>query len=346
MATVPKELPIIDVRELDNPETRETFYKKLRVTAREIGFFYLVGHGIAAEEREALVTAMKKFFALPKAEKEKIAMLHSRHFRGYSAVTEEYTRTKPDYREQFDFGEELPEKVISDTDPIWLNLEGPNQWPEQIPELKTLALQWQEKTHALAIKLIKAFLVALELPENSLDEVLQNPPQHEVKLVHYPRIDPSEQSDQGVGSHKDVGLLTLLWQDNVGGLQVLTDQGWIDIAPIENAFVINIGETLELVTNGYLRANIHQVVRPVNGESRYSIPYFLRPSMRVKGVPFLPLPEHLAKLALGPESDPLNPLFNDLAKNVMKGKLRSHLSITQKFYPKEYAQILEKDNIA
>ncbi|MEX6037385.1 2OG-Fe(II) oxygenase family protein [Providencia hangzhouensis] len=73
------------------------------------------------------------------------------------------------------------------------------------------------------------------------------------------------------------GILTLLWQDNSGGLQVETDVGWIDVEPLENAFVVNIGEVFELATNGYLRANVHQVVRRKNSHSRYSIAYFITP---------------------------------------------------------------------
>lgn len=346
MSEVVTELPIIDISELDNPETRQQFYKKLRTIARDIGFFYLVGHGIPVEERNQLLTTMQRFFKLSKEEKEKISMTNSRHFRGYTAITEEYTRTKPDFREQIDIGEELPLVNLSPDDPIWLNLEGPNQWPESLPELKEYALIWQQKTRQVVIKLLKAFLVALELPEDSLNEIIQNPPQHNLKLIHYPPIDEAADSDQGVGAHKDGGILTLLWQDNVGGLQVKTDDGWIDIAPLENAFVVNIGEALELATNGYLRANIHQVVRKKRNASRFAIAYFLAPSLRARTYPLLPLPPHLAALARGPQSDPLNPMFRDIGKNSIKGRLRSHLSVTKQFYPKEYEEIVARNNIS
>lgn len=346
MSAVISELPVIDFSELDNPETRAQFYQKLRTTARDIGFFYLVGHGITANERDDLLTNMKQFFTLPASEKEKISMTRSRHFRGYTAITEEYTRTKPDFREQIDIGEELPEVKLNQDDPIWLNLEGPNQWPEDLPNLKQSALLWQKKTRAIVVKLLKAFLVALELPEDSLNEIIQHPPQHNLKLIHYPPIDGDEPSDQGVGAHKDAGILTLLWQDEVGGLQVKTDHGWIDIPPVENAFVVNIGEALELVTNGYLRANVHQVVRAKRHLSRYAIAYFMAPSLRARTYPLLPLPDHLAKLARGPQSDPLNPMFRDIGKNSIKGRLRSHLAVTKRFYPKEYAEIVEKNNIS
>lgn len=80
------QLPIIDLQELENPETRENFYKKLRVIAREIGFFYLVGHNIPVGTREQLLATTKQFFALPQSEKESISMEHSKHFRGYTEI--------------------------------------------------------------------------------------------------------------------------------------------------------------------------------------------------------------------------------------------------------------------
>ena len=339
------QLPIIDLRELDNPETRDDFYKKLRFIAREIGFFYLVGHNITPESREQLLTTTKQFFALPKAEKETISMEHSRHFRGYTASTEESTRNQPDYREQIDIGEELPALELTENDPIWFNLHGPNQWPQALPALKEQALAWQSDMRAIAVKLIKAFLVALDLPENSFEHIIAEPAQHLLKLIHYPVREDNNDGEQGVGAHKDAGILTLLWQDNSGGLQVETDNGWIDVAPLENAFVVNIGEVFELATNGYLRANVHQVVRKKNSDSRYSIAYFITPSVFADEVPLLTLPSYLAQQALGPDSDPLNPLFTNLGKNVIKGRLRSHLAVTRRFYPAEYAQIINNSNI-
>lgn len=339
------QLPIIDLNELDNPETRADFYKKLRFIAREIGFFYLVGHNITPETRAQLLGITKQFFALPKSEKEKISMSHSKHFRGYTASTQESTRNQPDFREQIDIGEELPALQLTEQDPIWFNLQGPNQWPEALPELKTQALEWQKEMRTIAVKLIKAFLVALELPENSFEQVIAEPAQHLLKLIHYPAREDNNSGEQGVGAHKDAGILTLLWQDNSGGLQVETDNGWIDVEPLENAFVVNIGEVFELATNGYLRANIHQVVRSKNSDSRYSIAYFITPSVFANEVPLLQLPSYLAQQALGPDSDPLNPMFTNLGKNVIKGRLRSHLSVTQQFYPKEYEQIMNNSNI-
>ena len=142
-----------------------------------------------------------------------------------------------------------------------------------------------------------------------------------------------------MGAHKDGGLLTLLLTDDVGGLQVHTEQGWIDVPPRRDAFVINIGEMLELATNGYLRANVHRVVSPRPGVDRYSIAYFFSPSLHAQEIPLLALPAELARKARGPESDPLNPLFRHIGTNALKGRLRSHLDVAERFYPEQFAQL-------
>ncbi|EPY19100.1 iron/ascorbate oxidoreductase family protein [Strigomonas culicis] len=339
MSTEVLNLPIIDLSELDNENTRADFYRKLRHMARDVGFFYLVGHGVDPAERDDLLDTAKRFFALPQDAKDKISMDNSPHFRGYTKLGNENTRNKTDYREQLDIGEEVPAELRSEDDPeFYLNLHGPNPWPAEVPELKEKALAYQGKMHSVAVKLLRAFVVALGLPEDSLDEMIGGTPRQLLKLVHYPANtgEDGEGQQQGCGPHKDSDFLTLLWQDGTGGLQVLTDdKGWVDAAPLKDSYIVNIGELLELTTNGYLIANVHQVVmRRTTRTSRYSIPYFLGPNLEVKEVPLLPLPAELQAQARGPTSDPLNPLFNDVGINAIKGRLRSHKNTTMRFYPK------------
>ncbi|CAD2222087.1 non-haem dioxygenase in morphine synthesis N-terminal/2OG-Fe(II) oxygenase superfamily, putative [Angomonas deanei] len=339
-------LPIIDISEVDNESTRAAFYKKLRHFARDIGFFYLVGHGIASSEREALLESAKEFFALPQDVKDKISMDNSPHFHGYTKVGRELTRNKADFREQLDIGHENPARVLPEDDPhFYKNLLGPNQWPKEVPELKERALAYHAKATALLTKLLQAFLVALEVPEGTFDKAYVGG-RNILKLVHYP-ANSGEYGDsqvQGVGPHKDSVLLTLLWQDDVGGLQVYTDEkGWFDAPPIKDAFVINIGEALELATNGYLIANIHQVVmKPGQRKDRYSIPFFLGPSLDIGELPLLKLPKELQEQARGPSSDPLNPLFLNTGENIAKSRLRSHPNTTKRWYPKRYAEYKAK----
>ena len=98
-------------------------------------------------------------------------------------------------------------------------------------------------------------------------------PNHRMKIVRYPGRDATG-DDQGVGAHKDGGFLTLLLQDENKGLQVEYDGRWVDVEPIPGTLVVNIGELLELASNGYLRATVHRVVTPPAGVERFSVPFF------------------------------------------------------------------------
>lgn len=335
-------LPVIDLSRVDDPNQQAAFYQELRQTARDIGFFYLIGHGVDIAQIRAIEHQARAFFTLSQEQKDALAMIHSPQFRGYTRAKEEITRQRPDNREQIDIGAELPLwPNIPDNAP-WLNLQGPNLWPSEqdLPEFKNTVLAYQQRLREVAIKLLRAFLVALDQPENALDDLIADAPVHLLKLVRYPASNAAEDA-QGVGAHKDTDILTLLLQDEVGGLQVETDHGWIDVPPLQDAFVINIGEILELATNGYLRANVHRVVTPQGKQDRYSIAYFLAPHLNSR-VPALQLSTELKSLALGPEADPNNPMFHQLGENSFKSRLRSHIAVAQQYYPQSYAQIFKK----
>ncbi|MBN3860052.1 isopenicillin N synthase family oxygenase [Neisseriaceae bacterium PsAf] len=333
------ELPILNFSDLYNPLLRENFYQNLRILSREIGFFYLIGHGIEPERFEEIQTIGQQFFELPYEEKEKIAMHQSPHFRGYTHALEEITYHAQDNREQIDIGADLEALDNIPHNQPWLRLQGPNQWPE-LAGFKEVITAWQKDLRKISIDLLHAVLVALDLPENSLDDFVTGTPNELLKIIHYPGTDDETQK-QGLGPHKDSGILTLLLQDKVGGLQVYTkDNKWIDVPYAENAFIINIGEVLELATNGYLVANIHQVISPKQSVDRYSVAYFLTPSLYAGQIPILDLPSELKQLATGPQSSPENPLLKNAGENTLKGRLRSHLAVTKKFYPEQYQKII------
>lgn len=294
----------------------------LRAAARDVGFFYLTGHGVDADLLGELVNVSRRFFALPEPDKLAIEMVNSPHFRGYNRVAWERTRGAPDWREQIDIGAERPALPRSVDLPPWSRLQGPNQWPDALPELRPLVLRWQQAALEVLIRLLRAFALALGQAEDAFLPLLGNEPHHMVKLIRYPGRDTTG-SDQGVGAHKDSELLTLLLQDDIGGLQVETAAGWVDVVPQPGTFVVNIGELLELASDGYLRATLHRVVAPPAGTERVSVAFFLGARLDAT-VPLLQLPAPLAAQARGPESDPRNPLFRDVGQNYLKGRLRSH----------------------
>ncbi|WP_236190707.1 isopenicillin N synthase family dioxygenase [Pseudomonas pharyngis] len=325
-------LPILDLSQLDGtPSQRQAFLDDLRHAARDVGFFYLTGHGIDAGLLDQVQDHARQFFALPDSEKTAVGMINSPHFRGYNRAASEITRGQPDQREQFDLGAEREVLPLNADSPLWARLQGPNQWPEALPQLKPLLLDWQQAMTQMSLRLLRAFAQALSLPEDAFDRLYGDKPNEHIKLMRYPG-QASTASNQGVGAHKDSGFLSFLLQDQQAGLQVEIEEGrWIDALPRDNTLVVNIGELLELATNGYLRATVHRVVSPPVGSERLSIAFFLGAQLDAV-VPLYPLPTALLREARGPASDPLNPLFRDVGWNYLKGRLRSHPDVAQRFY--------------
>ncbi|MHA8114908.1 isopenicillin N synthase family dioxygenase [Kosakonia cowanii] len=324
-------LPVLDLARYASSAERDAFLVDLRHAARDIGFFYLINHGVDDVLQNAVQREARRFFALTEAQKEQVAMIHSPHFRGYNRAASEITRGQPDWREQFDIGAERPALLLSDSDPRWRRLQGPNLWPEALPTLKPALLEWQRAMTSMALHLLRAFAEALQLPADAFDELYGSKPNEHIKLIRYPG-QHATQSAQGVGAHKDSGFLSFLLQDEQKGLQVEVAPGrWIDAAPLAGSFVVNIGELLELATNGYLRATVHRVVSPPADRERLSIAFFLGAQLEAN-VPLYTLPPHLAEEARGPESDPLNPLLRDVGWNYLKGRLRSHPDVAERYY--------------
>jgi len=325
-------LPTLDLSLLDGTAAqRQGFLDDLRHAARDVGFFYLAGHGIDADLLKQVQSHARQFFALPDSEKTAVGMINSPHFRGYNRAASEITRGKPDLREQFDLGAERDALSLDENSPYWARLQGPNQWPAALPALKPLLLDWQQAMTGMSLRLLRAFAQALSLPQESFDQLYGDKPNEHIKLMRYPGQVP-DQSNQGVGAHKDSGFLSFLLQDHQSGLQVEIEEGrWIDALPRDNTLVVNIGELLELATNGYLRATVHRVLSPPEGSERLSIAFFLGAQLDAV-VPLYPLPAELLREARGPASDPDNPLFRDVGWNYLKGRLRSHPDVAQRFY--------------
>lgn len=325
-------LPVLDLAQLDAPrERRQAFLDDLRQAARDVGFFYLTGHGIDSRLLSQVQEQARAFFALSEADKAAVDMIHSPHFRGYTRAASEITRGRPDLREQFDLGAERQALARDPQSPPWARLQGPNQWPRQLPQLKPLLLEWQQAMTGMSLRLLRAFAQALALPEQAFDGLYGESPNEHIKLIRYPGQAPG-QGNQGVGAHKDSGFLSFLLQDHQDGLQVEVQEGrWIDAPPREGTLVVNIGELLELATHGYLRATVHRVLSPPADRERLSIAFFLGARLDAR-VPLYPLPETLQREARGPASDPDNPLFRDVGWNYLKGRLRSHPDVARRFY--------------
>lgn len=332
------QLPLLDLSRLAlSGSERDAFLGELRESAHRFGFFYVTGHGAGLTQVQYLFHLSRRFFDLSEEEKLSIDQINSPHFRGYTRVGFERTRGLPDWREQFDIAAERP--ALTDPSlPPWSRLQGPNQWPPSLPELKPFLLGYQAQVTALAIRILQALAESLGQSRHVF-EAIYTPPSQRLKVIRYPgRQDTG--GDQGVGPHKDSGFLTVLLQDTVGGLQVEFDGEWIDAPPIPGTFVINIGELLELASDGYFRANVHQVVTP-SASDRLSVAFFFGANLDAT-VPLLKLaPEYAAK-ARGLTQDPLNPLFRHVGQNYLKSRLRSHPDVARA----HYADLLTPEELA
>jgi isopenicillin N synthase-like dioxygenase len=324
-------LPVVDLSLADrSAEDVERLHGTLRAAATEVGFFQLVGHGITEAETTALSDATRSFFALPEADRLAVSNLNSPHFRGYTRIGDEHTAGARDWRDQMDIGLELPEHVPGAGEPSYWWLQGPNQWPEALPQLRTATLGWIDKLSTVSLRLLHELLASIGARPDFYDYAFAGHPHLRLKLVRYPGTAP-DGAAQGVGTHKDYGFITLLLQDSVGGLQVaLPDGSFLDVPPMPGAFVVNLGELLEVATDGYLKATSHRVVSPPQARERFSVPFFFNPRLDAHIEPLeFPHSHH----APGATDDPSNPLYAEFGRNELKGYLRAHPEVTKKFHP-------------
>ena len=173
-------IPVLDFSLFETDPT--AFLSQLKLASRDVGFFYLTGHGIPQSLIDDVLASSRRFFALPEADKLEIEMVNSPHFRGYNRVGQELTKGQRDWREQIDIGSEAPPLVFGKDQPAWTRLQGPNLWPNALPELKPILLGWQSELTRLATRLLKAFAVALEQDRDVFETIYAGQPNHLIKI--------------------------------------------------------------------------------------------------------------------------------------------------------------------
>lgn len=326
-------IPVLDLSLLNGTtEQQAQFRDDLRRATHEVGFFSLVGHGVPRELIDRAYETARAFFALPESHKLAIENVTSPHFRGYTRMGGERTLGRVDIREQIDLGAERPAVAMTaDTPDYWI-LEGPNLWPEALPQLRTVTEEWIARLDEVGTRLLRAWAEALGAAPDAFDAAFERPSPY-LKIVRYPGVS-AEQPAQGVGAHKDLGVLTLLSvEDGKAGLQVEKDGEWIDVVAPPGAFIVNIGELLEIATDGYLKATKHRVVSPAPGTERISIPYFHGPALDAV-IPTIELAPELAAEAPGVTQDPANPLHAVFGENWLKSRLRAHPNVVEAQHPR------------
>jgi isopenicillin N synthase-like dioxygenase len=270
-------VPVIDIAPL------VTRHGDLRAVAdaigracRECGFFYVVGHGVGSDLQAQLTAQAQRFFAEPAERKMKIAMERGgRAWRGWFPVGAELTSGRPDCKEGIYFGAELDAsdpRVRAGTP-----LHGPNLFPDQAGFRETV-LAWMDAMTQLGHMLMGGIALSLDLPENWFATRYTSDPLVLFRIFNYPAI-PRGGDDPpwSVGEHTDYGVLTILLQDDAGGLQVKSRDGWIDAPPLPGSFVCNLGDMLDRMTGGRYRSTPHRV-RNAAQRDRLSFPFFFDPN--------------------------------------------------------------------
>ncbi len=263
------EIPLIDISSLIDGSDPQAVADQIGNVCENVGFFYVKNHGIDRDLVQRMYQMTQKFFDLPLEDKSTLDVANSGEtLRGYiplygENVDPENTR---DVKEAFDFG--LHEEQVS---PFF----GPNQMPEDFPEFKEACEAYHSAMLALAQKLIGGIALSLGLPMDYFAKN-QNKPITIQRLLHYP---PQQgqvyQEEIGIGAHTDYGFLTILSQDMVGGLQVRNRAGeWVSAPPVEDAFIVNIGDLVQTLTNDRYISTLHRVIN-TSGVQRYSLPFFI-----------------------------------------------------------------------
>lgn len=284
-------VPIIDIRPLiakvnDSLEDDQRLAVAAQIgkACREYGFFYIVGHGVDTQLQHQLEQLSRQFFAQDLETKLQIRMaLGGRAWRGYFPVGGELTSGKPDLKEGIYFGAELAadHPLVK----IGTPLHGSNLFPDTLPDFRETVLNYMVAMTKLGHSLMSGIALSLGLEASYFADHYMSDPLILFRIFNYPSA-TSESSHQhwGVGEHTDYGVLTILKQDDSGGLQVKSHSGWIAAPPVPNSFVCNIGDMLDRMTGGLYRSTPHRV-RNLSQCDRLSFPFFFDPNFDVEVKP-------------------------------------------------------------
>ncbi|KAI1344535.1 putative gibberellin 20 oxidase [Xylariaceae sp. FL0016] len=268
-------IPVIDISGYlsGDSSSKARIASELGTACRNPGFFQIVGHGVSPELRHRLFQKTKEFYSLPSATKETLRRgLSVNGARGYEALgTETLEDEYRDQKEGFMFGPELPAGRF---------LQGPNLWPDEeaCPGFRGVMEEYFAAVRALSVRLFRLLALSLELEERYFDSFVDSRDSASMCRIHrYPKTSPEASAkSRGAGAHTDFGAMTLLIQDEVGGLEVLhrPTKTWNPVHYVEDAYIVNIGDMMEQWTNGRYMSTLHRVISPVSDKDRYSVVFF------------------------------------------------------------------------
>ncbi len=270
-------VPIIDVSALvTGSGDRLGVARALDAACRESGFFYVTGHGVDLALSERLEQLSRDFFALDLNTKMQIRMDRGgRAWRGYFPVGGELTSGKPDWKEGIYFGAELAadHPLVRAGTPLY----GPNLFPDRPAGFREALLEYMAALTRLGHTLMAGLALGLGLEESYFADRYTGDPLTLFRIFNYP-VPPADAGPVlGVGEHTDYGVLTILAQDDAGGLQVRSRSRWIEAPPVPGSFVCNIGDMLDRMTGGRYRSTAHRVYNRARRD-RLSLPFFFDPN--------------------------------------------------------------------
>ncbi|KIV93350.1 hypothetical protein PV10_04567 [Exophiala mesophila] len=269
------QIPLIDISGyLAGDATQaKKIASELRSACMAPGFFQITGHQVPASLRAELLSKLSQFFALPASTKQALHRSQSKCLRGYETVGEQKLEGGfSDQKEGFMIGPDFPADALF--------LQGPNQWPaeEDAPGLRQVYTAYFEEILNLSKTMFRLMALSLNLEETYFDEFVGSKDSISMCRAHrYPPTTPEmANKSRGIGAHTDFGALTLLMQDDIGGLEVFhkPSETWHQVTPIKDAFVVNIGDMMERWTNNMYTSTLHRVISPVSTKDRYSVAFF------------------------------------------------------------------------
>jgi isopenicillin N synthase-like dioxygenase len=278
------DIPVIDIASLIDDRDPKSVATEIGSACRDSGFFYIVGHGVSKSLIDRLEVVSGEFFSQDLHAKLRFRMERGgRAWRGYFPVGNELTSGKPDQKEGIYFGSELTTdhpKVSSG-----VPLHGPNLFPE-IDTFRETIIEYLDELTQVGHALMRGIALSLGFDSDIFQRDLTADPTLLFRIFHYPPLTTTSADLWSVGEHTDYGLLTILKQDETGGLQVKSQGQWIEATPIPDSFVCNIGDILDRMTGGLYRSTPHRV-RNRGERGRYSFPFFFDPGWDAQIKPML-----------------------------------------------------------
>ena len=267
-------IPLID---LSNPD-EQSLIAQIAKACSEFGFFSLKGHGIPVAITTAAFEKSQQFFDLPQASKLALHINQSPCNRGFDPIgwqsldlSKEGDAQAADLKESFYIGTEPQDHA-----PIPVPNHGENQWPSEhaVPGFTAAINAYRVHTKALAFRLMSLIAQSLNLPADALNPFMRYPT-CTTRLLYYPPQPSTNMQQIGSGAHTDWGAITVLAQDDAGGLEVrLPNNEWVDVKPQADTLVINTGDLMQRWTNDKYLSSWHRVINRHAGRPRYSIAYF------------------------------------------------------------------------